>query len=641
MTSPACTVNASSSLNGVNVTAASGVTIALADVGGVSQWSLTCIGVDDTNVAATITAGLAINQTNKTATFTAPAAGSALVFQSVVNNGKDINGNVVPAYTTTFGIYVLSAGGFRVGAINETTEGDSVYGWTSKFNALLRGAIALAVLAVAPTPNTVAQRDSSGGLKAAFFDSGAAADLPIKRNGSTIATILATGLQFNVTLTSTAISQLANTGSLPCSDLTITPQAPFSGAGGSNRNPGSLVVSLADPTNGQAIDVGSPAFKVKQGGTQYVAMGRRLNNGVSTYGAVWCGSAAPTEQNMCFGADGAGVCFLNCPTGGTIYLTFGVAMTGLELTAGSLNFHPTFFAWDLAATTPSLIQSNQTANSTNGQPLKVQAQNATGLTSTGGQLTLTSGTGTTAPGNVVLQTGGTDRVTVAPTTVTLTPPTLQWAASVNATVALTQADQTTGSTNGQKLVGQAQNATGATSNGGDAQWQGGGGTTAGGQALLQGGAGITNGNGGNAVVSGGLHAGAGADGSVLLKTGATTRVTLTTTTFQLNAGQLQQLRNVATYGTTTVFDYSLGNHQQVTFGAGNITTLTQNNPLAGAVYTHVFIQDATGSRTLAVPGTWKTAGSAFVLSIGANKRDSITMIWDGTNYVELSRSMNM
>lgn len=67
-------------------------------------------------------------------------------------------------------------------------------------------------------------------------------------------------------------------------------------------------------------------------------------------------------------------------------------------------------------------QTDQTANSTAGQALTVQAQNSTGTTSTGGALTLTSGTGTTASGNLLLQTGGTTQLTVAPTLLTSTNP---------------------------------------------------------------------------------------------------------------------------------------------------------------------------------------------------------------------------
>lgn len=136
--SPLCTVNAASTINGVNVTAASMVTIALADTAGVKQFNISCLNTDDLLSAATITAGLTIDTVAKTATFVAPAAGSALVFKSVVNNGKDANGAVDPSLTTTFGVYVLTTNGYRTAAFDETTEGSASFGWLTKFNAVVR-----------------------------------------------------------------------------------------------------------------------------------------------------------------------------------------------------------------------------------------------------------------------------------------------------------------------------------------------------------------------------------------------------------------------------------------------------------------------------------------------------------------------
>ncbi len=139
MTDPACTVNTSATTNGVNVTGGATVTIQLASLSGVSSWLIECVGTDDGQVAATITASLSINTSTKTATFTAPSSATALIFRSQVNQGQDINGNDVDEYTTTFGVYVLTSAGGRLGATNETTEGSAAYGWITKLNTLLRG----------------------------------------------------------------------------------------------------------------------------------------------------------------------------------------------------------------------------------------------------------------------------------------------------------------------------------------------------------------------------------------------------------------------------------------------------------------------------------------------------------------------
>lgn len=145
--SPTCLVNNASTLDGVNVTATSTVTIKLADTAAVKQWSISCLNTDELISAATITAGLTIDTVQKQATFAAPGSGSAMVFQSVVNNGKDNNGNVDPTLTTTFGIYVLTGLSYRTGAFGEKTEGSAQYGWASKLNPVIRNAMTSAASA--------------------------------------------------------------------------------------------------------------------------------------------------------------------------------------------------------------------------------------------------------------------------------------------------------------------------------------------------------------------------------------------------------------------------------------------------------------------------------------------------------------
>lgn len=56
---------------------------------------------------------------------------------------------------------------------------------------------------------------------------------------------------------------------------------------------------------------------------------------------------------------------------------------------------------------PTISQADNTTASATGQALTIQAQNATGTTSVGGNLILTSGTGTSINGFVQLQSGGT------------------------------------------------------------------------------------------------------------------------------------------------------------------------------------------------------------------------------------------
>lgn len=75
-----------------------------------------------------------------------------------------------------------------------------------------------------------------------------------------------------------------------------------------------------------------------------------------------------------------------------------------DLTLSSANV-----TWGNSVPSPLIRQADLTTNSATGQTLTIHAQNETGTTSTGGDLVLASGTGTSAAGSVYLKTGGTAR----------------------------------------------------------------------------------------------------------------------------------------------------------------------------------------------------------------------------------------
>jgi len=156
--------------------------------------------------------------------------------------------------------------------------------------------------------------------------------------------------------------------------------------------------------------------------------------------------------------------------------------------SNSIIYFENLFRVDTQQTNPLFRQDDTTINSATGQTYTIQAQNATGTTSNGGPLTLTSGTGTTAAGNVNISTGGTTRVIVHPTftefrdsaealritpvsagTTQITYASTDTAAQINQT--------TTASATGAAMTVQAQNA--ATTGGALVLTSGTGGTTAG------------------------------------------------------------------------------------------------------------------------------------------------------------------
>lgn len=111
------------------------------------------------------------------------------------------------------------------------------------------------------------------------------------------------------------------------------------------------------------------------------------------------------------------------------------------------------------------------------------------------------------------------------------------------------------------------------------------------------------------------------------------------TFLRVAAGLIHQ---VIAFSATPAF--SLAESQQITL-TGNITGWTLPAGVGDMEVTICFIQDGTGSRTLAGAGAnIRLAGGALTLSTGANKVDTLTFKWNanlGTPaWVEKSRALN-
>ena len=90
-------------------------------------------------------------------------------------------------------------------------------------------------------------------------------------------------------------------------------------------------------------------------------------------------------------------------------------------------------------------------------------------------------------------------------------------------------------------------------------------------------------------------------------------------------------------------DWNLSTQQvaKVTLG-GNRTLNAPTNQQAGAFYSLAIIQDGTGSRTLTFNSAYKfTGASAPTLSTTASAKDIIIFKSDGTNLLEVGRSLNI
>jgi len=75
---------------------------------------------------------------------------------------------------------------------------------------------------------------------------------------------------------------------------------------------------------------------------------------------------------------------------------------------------------------------------------------------------------------------------------------------------------------------------------------------------------------------------------------------------------------------------------------GNITTIILSNAYKGRILVLVFKQDSTGSRGISGwPANTKLAGASFTPTATANSYSTLTLIYEDTNWVEVSRTLDV
>jgi hypothetical protein len=194
----------SGTTGGVDVTPGNTISIRLHDSSGVSVWALQIFGVDEVTATPPTLTGVhpvthIVTSPSTIVTFTMPAGagiGRSLIFRSIVNS----------ATQTTFGIYVLTSLGKRVGAVGEKFEGDPNFGWAAILNPLIRSGSGgglpplageqYAALLEDPVGNLVFERINQDmilpGFSIASFSPTGAGYSSIKRRGDTISSVTAT-----------------------------------------------------------------------------------------------------------------------------------------------------------------------------------------------------------------------------------------------------------------------------------------------------------------------------------------------------------------------------------------------------------------------------------------------------------------
>jgi len=91
-----------------------------------------------------------------------------------------------------------------------------------------------------------------------------------------------------------------------------------------------------------------------------------------------------------------------------------------------------------------------------------------------------------------------------------------------------------------------------------------------------------------------------------------------------------------------VITLNVANGQHLKFTAtSNVTVTLAGGEYRGQRLTIEAVQDATGGRTWTKTATTKAAGGTVSLTATAAARDLLTFEWDGVNWVEVSRALNV
>lgn len=86
---------------------------------------------------------------------------------------------------------------------------------------------------------------------------------------------------------------------------------------------------------------------------------------------------------------------------------------------------------------------------------------------------------------------------------------------------------------------------------------------------------------------------------------------------------------------TITVNWRLSNVQSVTLAHTDTATITLSNPLAGGRYMLILVQDGSGNHAvnLAISGVKWLGGSTPTQTLTADKKDIISLVYDGTDYL--------
>ena len=97
---------------------------------------------------------------------------------------------------------------------------------------------------------------------------------------------------------------------------------------------------------------------------------------------------------------------------------------------------------------------------------------------------------------------------------------------------------------------------------------------------------------------------------------------------------------IAAFAPTMTFNAGVSSSIKLVL-KGNVTSSVIGSGMNGQSLTLLLCQDATGSRAIAWPANTRLANGSMTLTKTPNKCDSVTMVFDGFNWYETSRAMNL
>lgn len=199
--------------------------------------------------------------------------------------------------------------------------------------------------------------------------------------------------------TSPNIKQATLTSDVATNNLTISPQAPFASATGTNRIPGSLIVNIAAPTNSgttygqfevqQAsttvayIDTKNGLITAGGSGSNFKAVMGPTTGNETVASSLWLlGTAtALASSNYSVASDGTNT-YINTPVGGGFLILTSGGTTSATITPTIFAFNTiTQIEWAASLASPTIFQATQTSNiATNNISISPQAPFASATT---------------------------------------------------------------------------------------------------------------------------------------------------------------------------------------------------------------------------------------------------------------------